>query len=75
MKTEFMQTANFLTIELQFRDEGSNNYHFKKIVKKKPVSLTADIGQVCRCPVFCDLASFLNNVRAVLGVVTSRSFF
>ena len=30
MKTEFMPTANFLTIELQFRDKGSNNYHFKK---------------------------------------------
>ena len=25
MKTDFMQTANLLTIELQFRVEGSNN--------------------------------------------------
>ena len=27
MKIEFMQTVNLLTIELQSRVEGSNNYH------------------------------------------------
>ena len=27
MKTEFMQTANLLTTELQLRVEGSNIYH------------------------------------------------
>ena len=32
IKTDFMQTVNLLTIELQLRVEGSNNYHsFKKI--------------------------------------------
>ena len=30
MKTDFMQTVNLLTIELQLRVEGSNNYHFLK---------------------------------------------
>ena len=28
MKTDFMQTVNLLTIELQLIVEGSNNYHF-----------------------------------------------
>ena len=28
MKTDFMQTVNLLTIELQLRVEGSNSYHF-----------------------------------------------
>ena len=30
MKTDFMETVNLLTIELQLRVEGSNNYHFLK---------------------------------------------
>ena len=30
MKTDHMQAVNLLTIELQLRVEGSNNYHFKK---------------------------------------------
>ena len=30
MKTVFMQTVSLLTIELQLRVEGSNNYHFLK---------------------------------------------
>ena len=35
MKTDFMQTVNLLTIELQLIVEGSNNYHFfKKIFSK-----------------------------------------
>ena len=28
VKTDFMQTVNLLTIELQLIVEGSNNYHF-----------------------------------------------
>ena len=31
MKTDFMQTVNLLTIELQLRVERSNNYHLKKV--------------------------------------------
>ena len=35
MKTDFMQTVNLLTIELQLRVEGSNGYHFlNKYLKK-----------------------------------------
>ena len=34
LKTEFMQTVNVLTIELQLRVEGSNSYHYKKKIKK-----------------------------------------
>ena len=35
VKTDFMQTVNLLTIELQLIVEGSNNYHFfKKIFSK-----------------------------------------
>ena len=30
MKADFMQTVNLLTIELQLRVEGLNNYHFFK---------------------------------------------
>ena len=30
VKTEFMQTANLLAIELQLTVEGSNNCHFLK---------------------------------------------
>ena len=37
-KTDFMQTVILLTIELQLRVEGSNNYHFlKKTLKKSHV--------------------------------------
>ena len=35
MKTDFMETVNLLTIELQLRVEGSNNYHFLKNLFKK----------------------------------------
>ena len=36
MKTNFMETVNLLTTELQLRVEGSNNYHFfKKLFLKK----------------------------------------
>ena len=35
MKTDFMQTVNLLTIELQFRVEGSNSYLFLKNSFKK----------------------------------------
>ena len=35
MKTDFMQTVNLLTIELQLRVEGSNSYHFLKHSFKK----------------------------------------
>ena len=40
MKTDFMQTVNLLTIELQLIVEGSNNYHFlkKNIFKKSEKS-------------------------------------
>ena len=34
MKTNFMQTVNLLTTELQLRVEGSNNYHFLKKSEK-----------------------------------------
>ena len=81
MKTaEFMQTVNLLTTKFQLR---SNNYHFfKKIyilaffkTRFKFFLLMADIGQVCRRPVFhdLDLPPFQNNVGLVPGVVTSGS--
>ena len=58
-----MQTVNLSTIELQLRVEGSNNLLslFKKKIKKilsflktrfKVRLLMADIGQICRRPVF-----------------------
>ena len=34
MKTNFMQTVNLLTTELQLRVEGSNNDHFFKKSEK-----------------------------------------
>ena len=42
MKTDFMQTVNLLTIELQLRVEGSNNLlslYFKKSLKNFIFSL------------------------------------
>ena len=80
MKTaECMQTVNLLTTEFQLR---SNNYHFFLIyiyilafikTRFKFLLLMADIGQVCRRPVFhdLDLPPFQNNVGLVPGVVTS----
>ena len=38
LKTEFMQTVNFLTTELQLRVEGSNNYHLTKKLRNDPIS-------------------------------------
>ena len=38
MKTEFMQTVNLFTIELQLRFEGSNNYHLLKNLEKNLIS-------------------------------------
>ena len=82
MKTDFMQTVNLLTIELQLRVEGSNNYHFLKYTFKKIWKIFYFLQDqvynpllVCRRPVFhyLDLPPFQNNVCAVPGVVTSRS--
>ena len=83
-----MQTVNLLTIELQLRIEGSNNYQlilsylilsylfFK--TRFKIFILMADIGQVCRLPVFrdLDLPPFQNNIGVAVvgtGEVTSLS--
>ena len=38
LKTELMQTVNFLTTELQLRIEGSNNYHLRKKLRNDPIS-------------------------------------
>ena len=50
MKTEFMQTANLLTIGLQLRVEGSNIYYLKKSLKQF-ISILADIGQGGKEPI------------------------
>ena len=61
MKTDFMETVNLLTIELQLRVEGSNNYHFlKKIFLKNLRNLVFSSkpglkSSGCRYPAFHDL--------------------
>ena len=66
MKTNFMQTVNLLTTELQLRVEGSNNYHFLKKSEKSYLFFKTRFNRflVCRYPGFHDLdpSPFQNDV-------------
>ena len=86
MKIDFMQTVNLLTIELKLRVEGSNNllslFSKKKSLKESylffktrfSLLLMAEIGQVCRRPVFhdLDLPPFQNNIISVCSYLPEK---